>query len=62
MEEYTAHFDALAGWTRFGEEVLIDAYQWGLNERLLEKMHLRDLPETLGGWQDTACHLDNLHL
>jgi Zinc knuckle len=61
-EEYTAHFDALASRTGFGEEALIDTYQQGLNERLLEKMHLSDLPETLGGWQGTAWQLDNLYL
>jgi Retrotransposon gag protein len=62
VEEYMAHFDALAGRTAFGEEALIDAYQRGLNERLLEKMHLNDLPETLAGWRDVARQLDNLYL
>jgi Retrotransposon gag protein/Zinc knuckle len=61
-EEYTAHFNALAGQTGFGEEALIDVYQQGLNEWLLEKMHLSNLPETLRGWQDTAWWLDNLYL
>jgi Retrotransposon gag protein/Zinc knuckle len=61
-EEYTAHFDALASQTGFGEEALINAYQWGLNEWLLEKMHLSNLPETLRGWKDTVWQLDNLYL
>jgi Ty3 transposon capsid-like protein/Zinc knuckle len=61
-EEYTAHFNALASQTGFREEALIDAYQWGLNEWLLEKMHLSNLLETLGGWQDMAQWLDNLYL
>jgi Ty3 transposon capsid-like protein/Zinc knuckle len=61
-EEYTAHFNALASWTGFREEALIDTYQQGLNKWLLEKMHLSDLPETLRGWQDMAWRLDNLCL
>jgi hypothetical protein len=60
-EEYTAHFDALAGRTGFDEQALIDAYQRGLNPRLLEKIHYTDLPIGLAAWKEKAKKLDNLY-
>jgi len=60
-EEYTAHFDALAGRTGFDGEALVDAYQRGLNGRLLEKIHYTDLPIGLTAWKEKAKKLDNLY-
>ena len=61
-EEYMAHFEALASRTRFTEETLMDAYQQGLNEHLLEKIHYNTLPTTLARWKMMAKQLDNLYL
>ena len=60
-EEYTAHFDAIAGRTGFNDQALIDAYQRGLNPRLLEKIHYTDLPIGLIAWKEKAKKLDNLY-
>lgn len=60
-EEYTAHFEAIAGRTGFDEEALVDAYQRGLNARLLEKIHYTDLPVGLAGWKEKARKLENLY-
>lgn len=60
-EEYTAHFEAIAGRTGFDEQALIDAYQRGLSGRLLEKIHYSDLPVGLAAWKEKARKLDNLY-
>ena len=61
-EEYMAHFEALASWTRFMEETLMDVYQQGLNKHLLEKIHYNTLLTTLARWKMMAKQLDNLYL
>lgn len=60
-EEYTAHFDAIAGQTSFDKQALIDAYQCGLSGQLLEKIHYSDLPIGLTAWKEKAQKLDNLY-
>ena len=60
-EEYTTHFDTIAGQTGFDEQALINTYQCGLNRHLLEKIHYSDLPVGLTAWKEKAQKLDNLY-
>lgn len=60
-EEYTAAFEVLAGRTGFDDEALTHFYERGLHSRLVEKIHLSDLPTSLEEWKKSATRLDNLY-
>ena len=61
-DEYTAHFEILAGRTGFNDAALEDAYSHGLPAIILDKIHAQPLlPTDLRTWKEAACQIDCNH-